>query len=198
MRSRFRSINSRWRVRLKKLNPLIFQYSRWRWFRWFWLRSRLNLVVWYWFRRVPAKLVVTFRFRRRQPRGWVTIGDDVMIVWWVSFLVVEVMTHVLLFRLNLHACPKACFRWLFRLGSWAGGHVLVCFGPLFWVYRGWILLFGFFGLLSVLIYYRSKKKKTKLFTISHQFNHYLHGTIFKEKTKHSPQSFLLFFLNKFS
>ncbi|KAL0686035.1 hypothetical protein Bca4012_052883 [Brassica carinata] len=25
------------------------------------------------------------------------------------------MTHVFLFRLNLHACPKACFRWLFRL-----------------------------------------------------------------------------------
>ena len=50
----------------------------------------------------------------------------------MSFLIIEVMTCVLLFRLNLHASPKVCFRRLVRLGSWAGGHVLVCCFFLFW------------------------------------------------------------------
>lgn len=62
MRSRLRSIDSLRRVHLR--NWIQFQYCRWRWFRWIWSRSRLYLVVWFWFRCVPANFVVVFRPRR--------------------------------------------------------------------------------------------------------------------------------------
>jgi len=98
-----------------------------------WIHLSFNTVVgsgfggpgygpgWFWccgyscvFRRISWSLFV---FAGGNLAVWITIGDSVLFGRRVSFLVVEVMTRVLLFRLKQHVCLKACFRRVIRFGS---------------------------------------------------------------------------------